>query len=366
MSVTNQTIKCPACGHLILLSEVMAHQYDEEIKKAKLELWPKALEAAKKEQELSNQSLVQELQEKQLALKKAQELELTLRREKNKLAEDKANFELEKQRQLDADRLKIQQEATKKADEAQQYKLAQLEKKLSDALKANEEQKRKLEQGSQQTQGEVVELELEELLKTTFIYDQILPVPKGVSGADIVQKVHDKGGRVCGQIIWEIKKTKLWTEGWITKLKDDQRTIKADLAVIVSSALPDGVSGFALRDGVWVCELRLATALAGALRLQLESISREKSLSVGKNERLEVLYAYLTGVEFKQRVEAIVEAFSSMQQDLNKERLAYQNIWAKREAQIQRVINNTVGMYGDLSGLVSLPQIKLLELEEEK
>jgi hypothetical protein len=124
------------------------------------------------------------------------------------------------------------------------------------------------------------------------------------------------------------------------------------------------VKGFVFRDGVWICDIKLITPLATALRINLESLTREKMMSVGKNEKMEVLYTYLTGVEFKQRVETIVEAFTSMKAGLDKEKLAYQKIWSEREKQIQKVINNTVGMYGDLSGLVTLPQIKRLELEE--
>ena len=144
---------------------------------------------------------------------------------------------------------------------------------------------RKLEQGSQQTQGEVLELALEELLKAEFPHDEIVPVPKGVSGADIIQKVKDRSSRECGQIVWESKKTKAWSEGWIQKLKDDQRAIKADLAVIVSVVLPEGVKGFVFRDDVWICDIKLAVALATALRINLESLTREKAMSVGKNEK---------------------------------------------------------------------------------
>jgi hypothetical protein len=267
-------------------------------------------------------------------------------------------------RQMEEAKRAIVEEATKKAAEEQQYVIAQLKKQLTDATKAKDDLARKLEQGSQQTQGEVLELALEELLKAEFPHDEIVPVPKGVSGADIIQKVKDRSGRECGKIVWESKKTKAWSEGWIQKLKDDQREIKADLAVIVSVVLPEDVKGFVFRDGVWICDIKLAVALATALRINLESLTREKAMSVGKNEKMEVLYNYLTGVEFKQRVEAIVEAFSSMDEGLRKERMAYEKIWSEREKQIKKVMNNTIGMYGDLSGLVTLPQIKRLELGE--
>ncbi|MBI4692079.1 MAG: DUF2130 domain-containing protein [Candidatus Terrybacteria bacterium] len=322
------------------------------------------LEMIKKERETDIKLMEEKIKDSEVRLEDARKNEIELRKEKNRLAQEKKDFELEKQRQLDKERKKIEEGASKKAAEAEQYKIAQLEKKLSDALKVNEEQKRKLEQGSQQTQGEILELGLEELLRNEFPQDEIIPVPKGVGGADIIQKVFTYSGIACGQIVWESKKTKNWVEGWVQKLKDDQRTIKANLAVIVSAVLPEDVKGFALRDGVWVCDIKLITALATALRINLESVTRERAMSVGKNEKMEVLYTYLTGVEFKQRVEAIVEAFSNMDEGLKKERMAYEKIWSEREKQIKKVITNTVGMYGDLSGLVALPQIKRLELEE--
>ncbi len=285
-----------------------------------------------------------------------------MRREKIQLEEDKRSFELEKIRQMEEAKRPIVEEATKKASDEQQYIIAQLKKQMTDATKAKDDLARKLEQGSQQAQGEVLEMALEELLKSEFPHDEIVPVPKGVSGADITRKVKDRSGRECGQIVWESKKTKAWSEGWIQKLKDNQRAIKADLAVIVSAVLPEDVKGFVFRDGVWICDIKLAVALATALRINLEYLTREKAMSGGKNEKMEVLYAYLTGVEFKQRVEAIVEAFSNMDEGLKKERMAYEKIWAERENQIKKVLTNTVGMYGDLSGLVTLPQIKTLEL----
>lgn len=322
------------------------------------------LKEVEKEKEADKKMLEEQLAEKEKKLREASGKELALRKEKNQLEEERQNFELEKQRQLDEERKNIFEEAGRKATEEQQYIIAQLKKQLTDATKAKDDLARKLEQGSQQTQGEVLELELEEILKTQFPQDEILPVPKGVKGADVIHKIIDRSGRLCGQIVWESKKTKAWSDGWIQKLKDDQRAIKADLAVIVSAVLPEDVKGFVFRDGVWICDIKLILALATALRLNLESVAREKIMSVGKNEKMEILYAYLTGVEFKQRVEAIVEAFSSMDDGLKKERMAYEKLWAEREKQIRKVMNNTIGMYGDLSGLVTLPQIKTLELSE--
>jgi len=324
----------------------------------------KQLEEAEKEREVEKKLLEEQLAGKERRLREANENELQVRKEKNELEEEKKNFELEKQRQLDEERKKISEEASKKATEEQQYIIAQLKKQLADATIAKDDLARKLEQGSQQIQGEVLELELEELLRVEFPHDEILPVPKGVKGADVIQKVLDRSGHVCGKIVWESKKTKGWNEGWIQKLKDNQREIKADLAVIVSAVLPEGVKGFVFRDGVWICDIKLIVALAGALHINLVDVARERAMSVGKDEKVEILYSYLTGVEFKQRVEAIIEAFSNMDEGLRKEKIAYEKIWSEREKQIQKVIKNTVGMYGDLSGLVTLPKIKTLELQE--
>jgi hypothetical protein len=413
MMTDKQKIQCPKCGEQISIDDVLTHQIEDKLKKEfeaaqrikENELAKKAEELKKqaeqiaeskreidslvatkladqlnieksklyketkaeieKEQAAKTALLQEQLKDKEEKLDQATQKEIELLKEKMRLEDEKKAFELEKLRQLEEAKIAITEEASKKAAEEQHYIIAQLQKQVSDAVKAKDELARKLEQGSQQIQGEVLELELEELLNSNFLHDEIVPVPKGVSGADIVQKVINKAGHICGQIVWESKKTKAWSDGWIQKLKEDQRTIKADLAVIVSVTLPDDVKGFALRDGVWICDTKMSIALATALRINLESVAREKIMSVGKNEKMEILYSYVMGIEFKQRVEAIVEAFSAMDEGLRKERNAFEKIWAEREKQIKKVMSNTIGMYGDLSGLVALPQIKTLDLLEE-
>jgi hypothetical protein len=389
MANDTKNINCPHCGKSISIDDVLTHQIENKFKKDfedkekelrasiekenKKELLEKEEHLTKqikakleKDAESDKKFLEEQLAEKDLKLKQANENELALRKEKQKLKDEKDAFEVEKARQLDEERKTIEEEASKKATEAQQSKIDQLNKQLSDATKAKDELARKLEQGSQQTQGEVQEIKLEELLKAEFIHDTISPVPKGVTGADVIQTVMTKTGVECGKIIWESKKTKAWTEGWIKKLKEDQRSVKADIAVIVSSVLPDGVTGIVLRDGVWICDIKLAVSIATAIRQTLELVSREKGMSVGKNEKMEILYSYLTGTEFKQRIEAIVEAFSGMNDSLKKERIAFEKIWSEREKQIQKVIKNTVGIYGDLNGVVQLQKIESLELPEPK
>lgn len=333
-----------------------------EIEKTKLKETIK--EETKKESADEIKMLSEKLEEKDKKLEESRKMELDLRKEKNLLEEDKKNFELEKQRQLDAERGKIAEDAAKKASEEQQYKLAELSKQLNDAMKVNDELKRKLQQGSQQTQGEVQELELEELLKREFTRDEIIPVGKGENGADITQKVFDNFGHHCGTIVWESKHTKAWTDSWIPKLKDDQRNSKAEIAVIVTTVLPKDMKNFGQKDGIWITDFASFLGLALALRTNLLQLTSLKLANVGKNEKMEVLFNYLTGTGFNQRVEAIVEAFRGLRTDLQKEKDSYTKIWAKRESQINRVIENTIGMYGDLEDLTgqALPKIESLEL----
>ncbi len=408
-----EKIKCPKCGEVISIDDVLTQQVENRIKtefqkknqeiekeiakkeqllqkekeyinkekksieqnaqklvnekleKERRTIKNKLIMEVQKDFELEKESLKEQLENKNRRLMEANKRELELRMEKNRLKEEKENFELEKQRQLDIEREKIIENAQKKASEESKYKIAQLEKKVSDATKAKDELARKLEQGSQQTQGEVLELELEEMLASQFIYDKIKPVPKGMSGADIIQIVKNNIGDNCGKIIWELKKTKTWNKNWIQKLKNDQRTEKADIAVIVSYTLPEDVKGFVYKNGVWICDISLVIALATALRLNLESVSYERRMLNGKNEKMDILYNYVTGIEFKQRVEAIIESFSNMSDSLKKERIAYEKIWSEREKQIQIVLKNTVGIYGDLSGVVQLQKIEALELSNK-
>jgi len=391
MNNTTNEIICPNCHEPISIDDVLTHQIENKLKKdfeekevvlkASLEkenakrldalstdLTKKVKADVAKEGEAERKFLEEQLKDKEQKLKESGEKELELRRQAVQLKEEKDRFELDKQRQMDEERKKIEEDASKRATEAQQSKIDQLNKQLSDATKAKDELARKLEQGSQQTQGEVQEIILEEMLRSEFIYDEIVPVAKGANGADVVQIVRNQNGVECGKIIWESKKTKTWVEGWLQKLKDDQRAAKADIAVIISSVLPAGADEISQREGVWVCDIKLAVSIANLLRQTLISVCREKTMSVGKNEKMEVLYSYLSGVEFRQRIEAIVEAFQCLHGGLQKERIVQEKSWAEREKQILRVMKNTIGIYGDINGVVQLQRIEALELPapEEK
>jgi hypothetical protein len=225
--------------------------------------------------------------------------------------------------------------------------------------------KRKAEQGSMETQGEVLEQDFESQLKGFFVHDDIQPVPKGIKGADLIHTVRTPMGDECGVLLWETKNTKAWSNAWIPKLKDDMIQTRASIAVLVSVVLPNGVKRFGQVDGVWVSDPLCAIPLAAVLREQLEAISRERTASVGKNEKMEALYGYLAGVEFKQKIEGIIEAFTSMQDQLNKERRAMEKHWKQREKEIERVVKNTAGLYGDMQGIIGgqIPAIPALELD---
>lgn len=301
--------------------------------------------------------------EKDKKLKEAHEAELVLRKQKRELEAQKQALALDVTRRVDAERAKIREDAQREADEAHRLKDAEKDRKLQDAIRANDELRRKLQQGSQQAQGEVLEATLEEFLKANFPFDTVEPVAKGVRGADVLQRVYSRSGNYCGAILWESKNTKNWNDGWIEKLKDDQRNAKADVAVVVSTALPKDVSGCGCREGIWLAEARLVLGLATALRNGITELAATKRAVAGKNEAVEVLFAYLTGPEFRQRVEVIVRTFGDMQADLEEEKRVAARRWAKREKQIARVTENTSAMYGDLQGLLgsSMQGIPLLE-----
>lgn len=296
----------------------------------------------------------------------AQEAELTLRKEKGALEERARELDLEVARKLDAAKAELETGIRKAAAEEQDLKLKEKEKQISDLRAALEDAKRRSELGSQELQGEVLELDIQAALERQFPVDQIVPVLKGARGADIQQRVRNERLEDCGLILWETKNAKNWSPTWIDKLKQDQRAAGAAAAVLVTAALPEGMEGLGRIDGIWVAGLKPWPALAVALREQLIAVAYARASAAGKGEKMEMLYEYLSGNEFRQRVEAIVEAFEAMQRQLNRERRAMEKQWAEREKQIVRVIGSTSAMYGSLQGIVGagLAPIPALELDD--
>ena len=332
----------------------------EEAKKARLAL------AGDLEQRAAEVDELQEtLKRRDEKLAAAQNAQAELIRKQRALDDAKRELELTIEQRVQAGLSITRDQARKEAEESVKFKVMEKEQTITAMQKQIEDLKRRAEQGSQQLQGEVQELELEALLRAKFPRDTIEPVPKGEHGGDVLQRVAGPMGQLCGTILWETKRTKNWADGWLTKLRDDQRTAKAEIAVLVSQALPQGVETFELRDGVWVTPPQTAIPVALALRQTLIELAGARQAIAGQQTKTELIYHYLTGPRFKQRVEAIVEAFSSMREDLDKEKKAITKQWAKREEQINRVMQSTVGLYGDLQGIAgkSLQEIEGLEMK---
>ena len=332
----------------------------EEAKKARLAV---ATDLEQKSTELED--LKNALNQQGEKLAEAQKAQVELIRKQRELDDAKREMELTIEKRIQEKLDTTREQARKEAEEQLKLKVMEKEQTISSMQKQIEELKRKAEQGSQQLQGEVQELELESLLKAKFPHDSIMPVPKGEHGGDVLQCVVGPMGLACGTIIWESKRTKNWSDGWLAKLREDQRMAKAEIAVIVSQTLPKEIETFDLVDGVWVTHPRAALPVALSLRQSLIEIAAARQASEGQQTKMELVYQYLTGPRFRQRVQAIVEAFSSMQEDLDKEKKVITKQWAKRDEQIDRVMQATVGMYGDLQGIAgkTLQEIEGLEFK---
>lgn len=331
----------------------------DEARKAKLEF------GANLEQKTRENAELQEvIRQRDQKLGEAQQAQAEYARKTRELDDARRELDLTVEKRIQEGLSPIREQLRREAED--QYGLTVKERDQTIAAMRNqiEELKRRAEQGSQQLQGEVLELELEVALRARFPRDSIEPVPKGEHGGDVLHRIHGPLGQLCGTILWESKRTKNWSDGWLAKLRDDQRAAKAEVAIIISQALPKDVETFELVDGVWVAHPRVMLPIAVALRQSLIELCTARQAGEGQQTKMEMIYQYLTGSRFRHRIQAIVEAFSSMQDDLNSERKAITRQWAKREEQIERVMQATVGMYGDLQGIAgkTLQEIEGLEL----
>jgi hypothetical protein len=331
----------------------------QEARKARLVT---AAELEAKSRELAEAQEILKTQE--LKLSEAQNAQAELIRKQRKLDEMQREFELNVERRVSDGLAEARALARREAEEGLKLKVMEKDQTIASMQQKIEELKQRAEQGSQQLQGEVQELELESLLRLKFPFDLVEPVPKGEYGGDALQTVISNGGSSCGAILWECKRTRNWSDGWLAKLREDQRCAKAEFAVLVSRALPKEIETFDVIDGIWVAHPRAALPVATVLRHLLLQLRAVRQVSEGQQTKTEMVYQYLTGPRFRQRVEAIVEAFTTMHEDLDRERKAIMKQWAKREEQIERVMGATVGLYGDLQGIVgkSLQEIESLEL----
>lgn len=323
--------------------------------------------------ELDLKSAKEALAAKEGALEKFRSEELALRKQLRELEEARKNQELDYQRKLDDERKRIQDAArTSMADEFAR-KEAQMRVQMESVQRELADAKRKLEQGSQQLQGEALEAGLEEMLRAAFPMDEIVEVPKGVNGADLLQRVRSPSGQLCGTIVWEAKQTKAFQPAWLQKLKDDQQACGAELAVLVTSAMPkqEGVKGgaapFMRQADVWVTSFAAARPLAEALRGTLVEMHKLRQANLGRSEKMALVYEYICSPQFAQRVKSVVEGFRVMREELEAERAAMTRIWKKREMQLTRMTSGMLGVVGDLQGIgqESLPQLDSIAALEQ-
>jgi len=404
MESEQQVITCPKCNARFPLGDAIAHKIEEQIrskyvtkmdadreaikgdykqklnaevnklKTEQLELAQQMKEEAEKKVAAQFTNMERQLIEANTQAGDAQKRELDLLKRVREAEDKQKNAELYIAREVESRINKVKSEAETQAIEDWKFKLADKDKTIADLLKKSEkmqkqveDMQKKIEQGSQQAQGETAELILEDMLREEFQFDIISPVGKGSSGADVIQEVKTTSGRVCGKIIWESKRTKLWNESWLSKIRGDQQSEKADIAVLISETLPKGKRFFFQVKDIWVTDFSTALCLAAALRKELIAISTLRQAMVGQNEKKDYLYRYVTGPEFRTRVSIMLEAFTTLQTQLEKERKAIQAMWSNREKQLRKLIDNMSGMYGDFQGFVgkSLPNIAPLELPHD-
>lgn len=356
------SVKCPHCGKQVELSEAIVHELqaqvrDEERKNLKIEFEKqKAEESAIKERKLREEfELENKQRSKELEESKKKELELSEKLEKEQLEREKAEE-------------KIKRDAIKNAEEAQVLKLKekdiqmdQIKKLAEDLRRANEDLKKKLEQGSQQLQGEALELNLEEKLRDLFPNDEFVPVPKGVEGGDIWQKVKFNG-KIVGSIIWETKRTKAWSKSWLTKLKEDAGKVSATEAIIVSQVLPEESSSFDRIDGVWITTYEHALSICRYVRFLITSVSNAKSSANHTEEEWGQIRDYMMSDNFKHRMQSHFDGIKSLRESLEADKRATTLRWKKQEVQINKLDMNTINFYGELKAIVSnLPELEEIE-----
>ena len=416
-------IKCPNCGNVFDVENVLAadieikyqQQYQERLNQSlgKIEADKKRLEEEqqqfeekkKRENEIFSQKLQQEklkleteIQEQlrksissdyenrmrlledsnkdnEEKLKEARKKELDFLQKEQQLQNKEAELDLTLQKKLQEERTILSeqirsQEMEKNAlkETGFNLKLKEMQMQLDEQKKLAEEMKRRAEQGSMQRQGEVQELLLEEILKENFPFDLIEEVGKGVEGADCIQVVRNSSGKECGKIIYESKRTKTWNNNWLEKLKTDKRSRGADIAILVTQVFPKDMERFGEREGIWLCTFTEVNSVAHIIRSGIIQVYEVQKSGENKGDKMQLLYNYLTGNEFRGQVEAIVEGFMAMRQGIMKERIQMEKIWKEREKQLEKVLLSTSGMYGSVKGIAgaSVGDIPLLDGTDEK
>lgn len=408
----NTQIKCPNCGTSIDVQDILAHQLEEEIKqkyqlqladeKKKVDLEQEKLSKAKEEFEETRkqeaelfqeriesklkderkiieeklkkklaeeqsdqfQALQKELNEKSEQLKELNRTKAEIEKLKRENAEVKDSVEAESQKKLNEILISEKDKIRRAEEEKNELRFKELQKQLEDQRKLTEEMKRKQDQGSMQLQGEVQELAIEEWLAVQFPLDTIEEIKKGARGGDCIQIVNTRSRQNCGKIYYESKRTKDFQSNWIEKFKTDMREKNADIGVLVTEAMPSDLDRMGIKDGIWVCSYEEFKGLCAVLRESIIQLSLVASAQENKGDKMHMLYDFLTSNTFRMQVEAIVEGFSSMKEALESEKRAMQRIWKEREKQIEKVITNTIDMYGSIKGIAgnAIQSVKALEL----
>ncbi len=396
---SNQTT-CPNCGHVFDAGAALQKHMQIELQKRiaeqdkenalKLENFKKQLqeEKAKFEQEEKKKmwaiaqaeaqkradekkgaellALKEDNKLKQQLILEAQKKELELLKKENELKFQQEQLKIKLEKEMLERTKGIEEQAKKQKDQEFELVRKEYEKKLENQMNLVKEMQRKAEQGSMQLQGEVQELEIESILERTFPYDEIEEVKKGIRGADAIQTVKNEFGQICGKIIFESKRTQNWGGDWIEKLKNDQRETGAEIAVLVTQTMPKEMDRFGEKDGVWICGFHEVKSLVFVLREILIRAHQAKATNENKTDKMGLLYNFLTSSQFKQQMEAIVEGFSNLKSELDREKRSMQRIWKEREVQIEKVIGNTIDMYGSIKGIAgnAISPIQSLELPE--
>lgn len=386
-------IKCPNCGHEFEPNELIREEVEKELRNKMVD-WQKQKEKQFAEEKNKIQQQLEETlrkniatdfenklrlleqnnkdNEEKLKLARQKELEFLQKEQALKNKEEEIEISIQKQLQREREKLsedirKIEEQKVAAKETEYQLRMKELEKQLDDQKKLAEEMKRKAEQGSMQLQGEVQEIALEEMLKTSFPFDEISEVGKGVRGADSIQTVRNNFGQVCGKIIYESKRTNAFGNDWIEKLKADMRSLGADIAVIVTKTMPKDMESFGIKDGVWVCSFNEVKALATVLRDGVVRVFNAAKSQENKGDKMHFLYDYLTSTEFAEQWKAIREGFMSMKLSIQKERDAMEKLWKAREKQLEKVLLNAAHIRGSIEGISGTDvDLNLLESADDE
>jgi len=375
MKQEHNTIKCGNCGELLDISEALFKDVQEKLR-AEF-----ALEAAARESQLEREInakvrkdlsvevtlLKEELEQKSEKVRELNQAKVEVERLRREKAELRDEVSLEKEREM-TEQLRIAKAnmRTNLEDEFT-FRIKELEKKLEDQQKLAEEMKRRAEQGSIQLQGEVQEIEIGRLLRELYVFDEVTDVKNGQHGADLIQTVRNHAGADCGAIYYESKRTKKFENKWLAKLRQDNLTVKADILVLVTEAMPEGCDGYTYRDGVWISSFRDVKGLSLALRHGLVNLQDKLQIQHGRETKADLVYDYVTGPEFRGQFEAIFEGFKSLQDGHAKEKLQVTKVWKEREKQLDRILVNAAGFYGSIKGIAgpAVGDVKLLDVSLE-